>query len=85
MNDITCSKCGEPWSQYALRHDVAEWPDEPDDAYERFMHGEGCPCCDWGDKAGEVSRSRSESADDLEAEHIRDIMNNSDDDPIKYI
>ena len=85
MPDITCAKCGEPWNEYALRHDVPEWPDEPDDAHLRFMNGDGCPTCEWGDKAGDVSRSRTEDADELEAEHIRDIMNNSDQDPIQFL
>jgi len=85
VSDIACSQCGEPWSQYSMQHDVADWPNEPDDAWELFASGEGCPCCDWGDKAGEVSRSRSEDADDLEAEHYSDLLSHTDDDPIKYI
>jgi hypothetical protein len=83
--DIACRQCGEPWSEYALRHDVSEWPEQPDDARDKFMHGEGCPTCDWGDKAGDVSRSRTESADELEKEHKLDIMRNTDDDPIKFL
>lgn len=85
MRDISCSKCGEPWSSYAMRHDVPEWEGEPENAHEKFMSGEGCPTCDWGEKEGEVSRSRNEDADKLEAEHIRDMMENSDEDPFKYI
>jgi hypothetical protein len=85
MRDITCSQCGEPWNGYALRHDVPEWPDSPDDAYERFMSGDGCPTCDWGEKGGDVSRSRTTDSEQLQAEHLRDIMNNSDEDPLKYI
>lgn len=68
-----------------MQHDVADWPDEPDDAWERFASGDGCPTCDWGDKEGEVSRSRTESQDDLYEEHFTQLLSNSDDDPIKYI
>jgi hypothetical protein len=84
-SQIACSKCGEPWSQYAMKHDVCEWPDEPDDAWERFASGEGCPCCDWGDKAGEVSRSRNEDQSDLHEEHMADLVfGGTDEDPAKF-
>jgi len=85
MNDISCKQCGEPYSAYALRHDVSEWEGQPDDAYEQFMRGVGCPTCDWGDKAGDVSRSRHESEGETEARHFSEMMENTDDDPIKYI
>lgn len=85
MNDINCRQCGEPYSSYSLRNEVPEWEDQPDDAYDRFMDGEGCPTCNWGEKAGEVSLSRTQSDDELELNHIKGIMENTDDDPIKYI
>lgn len=85
MGDVHCKKCGEPYGVYSLRHEVPEWEDQPDNAYEMFMNGEGCPTCDWGEKAGEVSISRSESQDELDARHIRDIMNETDEDPIQYL
>lgn len=83
--DINCSKCGEPYSQYSLHNEIPEWEDQPDDAYERFMSGDGCPCCDWGEKAGDVSLSREMSEEELEAKHFVGMMENTDDDPIKYI
>lgn len=83
--DIHCKQCGEPWNSYAIRHDVPEWDEQPADAYEKFMRGEGCPACDWGDKAGEISRSQHESAEVLEAEHMRDVFRNTDEDPLKYL
>lgn len=85
MQDITCAKCGEPWSLYAMRLDVPDWDGEPQDAAEKFQSGNGCPTCDWGEKAGDVSRSRGEDADELEAEHLRDVLRNTDEDPIKFI
>jgi hypothetical protein len=85
MNDISCKQCGEPYSAYALRHDVAEWDNQPDDAYEKFMSGDGCPTCDWGDKAGDVSRSRTEDSEETEARHLKEKLRNTDDDPIKYL
>lgn len=85
MPDLNCKKCGEPYGIYSLKNEVPEWDDQPEDAYEKFMNGEGCPTCDWGDKAGEVSLSRTESEDEINARHIKSIMENSDDDPIKYI
>lgn len=85
MNEVRCRQCGEPYSVYALRNDVPDWEGEPDNAYEKFMNGDGCPTCDWGEKGGEVSTSREKSDGELKADHITDIMNNTDDDPIKYI
>lgn len=85
MGEMNCKKCGEPYSAYSLRHEVSEWDDQPDDAYERFMRGEGCPTCYWGEKAGEVSLSRSMDEDELEAQHLQGIFNETDEDPIKYI
>lgn len=85
MPDIRCKKCGEPWGTYSLRHEVPEWEGEPEDAFDNVMSGEGCPTCDWGNKAGEVSTSRTKSEEELEADHIKDIMNNTDEDPLKYI
>lgn len=85
MNDVNCRQCGEPYGVYSLHHEVPEWDDQPDDAYERFMSGEGCPTCDWGEKSGDVSLSRTESDEELAARHLSGMMNNTDDDPIKYI
>ena len=85
MQDVRCKKCGEPYSTYSLHNEIPDWEDQPENAYEKFMQGEGCPTCDWGDKAGDVSTSRTKSQDELDADHIKDIMNNTDDDPIKYI
>lgn len=84
MNDVNCRQCGEPYSLYALRHDVPNWDDQPDDAYEQFMQGEGCPTCDWGEK-DDVSLSRTMTDSELTAQHIEGIMRESDEDPIKYI
>jgi len=41
--DIYCAKCGEPWDAYGVFHGDME-PDEK----ERFLNGEGCPCCHFG-------------------------------------
>jgi len=49
------------------------------------MSGDGCPTCDWGEKAGDVSRSRTTDSEQLQAEHLRDVMDNTDEDPLKYI
>jgi hypothetical protein len=85
MGDITCGKCGEPWGHYAMRHNVGDWDGEPDDAWEQFRAGEGCPVCDWGEKAGDVSRSRAEDEDDLQREHLQDVLREDDGDPIERI
>ncbi|RLI84076.1 hypothetical protein DRP07_02220 [Archaeoglobales archaeon] len=45
MGDIYCAKCGEPWEAYGVYHGDLE-PDER----EKFLNGEGCPCCDFGKK-----------------------------------
>ena len=85
MQDVRCKKCGGAYSTYSLHNEIPDWEDQPENAYEKFMQGDGCPTCDWGDKAGDVSTSRTKSQDELDADHIKDIMNNTDDDPIKYI
>lgn len=85
MQDVRCKQCGEPYSPYSLRNEIPEWDGEPEDAYEKFMDGEGCPTCNWSEKAGEVSTSRTKSQGELDADHITDIMENTDEDPIKYI
>jgi type II secretory ATPase GspE/PulE/Tfp pilus assembly ATPase PilB-like protein len=82
--DIHCKKCGEPYSEYALQNDVSEWDGQPDDAHERFMNGQGCPTCEWGEKVGDVSTSRFKSEDELKMHHVEDIMNNTDKDPLRF-
>lgn len=84
MSDINCRQCGEPYSAYSLRHEVSDWEDQPDDAYDRFMSGEGCPTCNWGENAGDVSLSRSQSDDELKVQHIRSAMEGTDEDPLKF-
>lgn len=84
MRDINCKQCGEPYSEYSLIHEVSEWENEPDNAHERFMNGEGCPTCDWGEKAGDVSHSRFESESETEVRHIKSAIRNSDQDPLKF-
>lgn len=81
MMDIHCEKCGEPWTEYALRHDVPDWEGEPEDSHERFMSGEGCPTCDWG--RGEAARHGGDSRMDT-VRHYQDIMRNSDTDPARW-
>jgi len=85
MQDVRCRKCGEPNSVYSLRHEVPDWDGQPEDAYDKVLSGEGCPTCDWGDKAGDVSTSRSKSDDELLADYYSDLMNNTDEDPLKFI
>lgn len=45
MSDISCAKCGEPWDAYGVSHGDME----PEEA-ERFLNGEGCPSCRFGQK-----------------------------------
>lgn len=85
MRDINCRQCGEPYTAYSLKNEVSEWDGEPDDAYDQFMQGEGCPTCDWGEKAGEVSLSESQTQEETEAQFVKSMMENSDEDPLKYL
>jgi hypothetical protein len=48
------------------------------------MDGDGCPTCDWGDKAGDVSISRTEDAETVRAKHIKAVMRNTDRDPLEF-
>lgn len=43
MSDIHCAKCGEPWDSYGVRHG-----DMTSSESQRFLKGEGCPCCNFG-------------------------------------
>lgn len=84
MPQVHCKKCGEPYSEYSLRHDVPEWDDQPDDAHDKFMSGEGCPTCNWGEDAGEVSLSRHQSDEELAVQHQRDLFK-TDRDPLEFL
>jgi hypothetical protein len=64
MSDIRCAKCGEPWDAYGVREATDMEPTEA----KRFLRGEGCPSCAWGEccplcsgtgKDGEASRCRT--------------------------
>jgi len=41
MSDIKCAMCGEPWDAYGVRSHGDMNYEEAD----RFLRGEGCPCC----------------------------------------
>lgn len=41
--DINCAKCGEPFEAYFINHEL------PPEERRRFMNGDGCPCCHWGE------------------------------------
>jgi len=84
-DDIPCKKCGEPYSVYSLKNEIPDWDDQPNNPHDKFMSGKGCPTCEWGEKAGEVSRSRTEDQEQLEAEHIKAVITNTEDDPMKFI
>jgi len=53
--DIYCQKCDEPYDVcYVVGGDMdAEWNDWDGDKKpsQRFLKGEGCPCCKWGENA----------------------------------
>lgn len=84
MPDINCKQCGEPWGIYSLRHEVPTWDEQPSNAYEKVLRGDGCPVCDWGEKAGEVGLSRSMDEEELERRHLQSLFE-ADDDPIKFL
>jgi len=53
MSDIYCKKCGEPWDfsgVYAAIRGREEEADMTKEEAEKFMRGEGCPCCGFGKK-----------------------------------
>lgn len=53
--DMNCAKCGEPWDAYGVRHATDMTRKEAN----RFMHGEGCPGCGFGEtcvRCGGVGR-----------------------------
>jgi ssDNA-binding Zn-finger/Zn-ribbon topoisomerase 1 len=53
--DVYCQKCGEPWDVFSL-HDIDR---EFADGRRRFLNGEGCPACRWGENASEEPPARS--------------------------
>lgn len=87
MNDVRCRVCGEPYEVYSLHHDIPDWDDAPDNAYEVFMNGGGCPTCSWGENPpDDVNQGFQEKdAGERKVEQVRDIMRNTDDDPMKYL
>lgn len=76
FGDITCASCGEPWGEYAMRHNVGDWDDQPDDAWKKFASGEGCPNCDWG--------SQGEGQREYKVKHKKDLLKETDEDIFKY-
>jgi hypothetical protein len=63
MADIICAKCSEPWDAYGVRNgDMDDTPEYPPMTVgaalaanskgansRRFLKGEGCPCCNFGE------------------------------------
>jgi hypothetical protein len=44
--DYYCNRCGEPWDAYGVRTALrGEASDMTREEAEKFMRGEGCPCC----------------------------------------
>ncbi len=43
--DIECALCGEPWDAYGVR----QFLDMTREEARRFLHGEGCPSCQFGE------------------------------------
>lgn len=84
MPDINCKQCGEPWEIYSLRHEVPSWDDQPEDAYEKVMRGEGCPACNWGEDADETGLGRTMDKEELDQRHYESLFN-TDDDPVKFL
>lgn len=44
MGDIYCARCGEPWDAYGVRNGDMEKREA-----KRFLKGEGCPSCNFGE------------------------------------
>jgi len=43
MSDVRCAICSEPWDLYGVLHgDMEPWE------RDRFLAGEGCPSCNFG-------------------------------------
>ncbi len=45
MCDILCRKCGEPWDVHGIINDVMSKKES-----RKFLEGEGCPSCSFGQK-----------------------------------
>lgn len=45
MSDILCSICGEPWDAYGVRNG-----DMTPAEVRKFLSGQGCPSCDFGQR-----------------------------------
>jgi len=57
--DYFCSVCGEPWDAYGVRIALkGEVSDMTKEEAERFMRGEGCPCCKFGKKTRDFDPER---------------------------
>jgi hypothetical protein len=63
--DLYCQRCDEPWDVCYIGSDMdVEYPEVSDDGRtmsDRFKAGEGCPACDWGNKAPKKQSLRGEA------------------------
>jgi hypothetical protein len=50
--DIYCQHCGEPYDACYVGSDMDH---ETPNGKAKFLNGEGCPCCDWGQGEAEDS------------------------------
>jgi len=51
MGDVYCAKCGEPWDYWGIKEALeGRDGDMTKEEAERFMKGEGCPACNFGQK-----------------------------------
>jgi len=73
MGDIRCRLCGEPWDSFGV-HDGDMEPEEA----ERFLRGEGCPCCHFG-------QDKEKTAGDHEEDFLGDLTTETDEDPIELL
>ena len=73
MSDIYCATCGEPWDAYGVRHGEDMTPAEA----RKFLAGEGCPCCRFG--------QTTDTNEELELRAAWSELEASDEDPLTIL
>jgi len=80
LGDIYCRKCGEPWDSYGVHASLRDDGDMSPEEARRFLRGEGCPSCKFGEAV-------PEDVDKVEAEEgfLESVTSETDEDPIEVL
>lgn len=70
--EIVCAQCGEPFQIAAVQMETGDMDED------RFLNGDGCPCCEWG--------TAENATGEYVEEHNRQLVHgNYDGDATEYL